>query len=354
MIAFLVDDISLPGGAERVICNVANLFVEELNKDVLIITTNKKNSNLFYNLNKNVLIINLNIYNTQKNKYIKKFEVIKKLKKIDKNYNIDKYFGVGTLNTLLLKLALIKKNIYAYEHIEYDAIKKILIPFRQIIYPKLKGIIVLTEIDKIKYLKLNDKVFLIPNFLSFYPKDSSSLNNKVILSIGRLTARKGFDYLIKSCNLIKEELKDWNVIIIGEGEEKEALYNLIKSYKLEEIIKIHLPTNNIIKYYENASIYVMPSLYEGFGMVLIEAMALGVPCISFNCPTGPGDIIKNNQDGFLVKEKNIMELSKCMKKLILDEELRKIFGKNAKKNVLRFSKERIKILWESLLCEEKK
>lgn len=350
-ISFLVDDISLPGGAERVICNVANFLYEECGEDIEIITITQKNSELYYYLNNKIVVQNLKI-NTRKNTILKildKIKIIRAIKKIKS----DMYIGVGTLATLLMYLSISKDKLFAYEHIEFDAVNKKLRLFRNYIYKQIKGIICLTSIDKEKYLRLSKNVYLIPNFLPFYPEEKSSLEQKKILSVGRLTKRKGFDMLIQAISFIKNEIKDWNIEIIGEGEEKENLLNLIKKEKLEKNIIITSPTTKIIEKYLESSIYVMSSTYEGFGMVLAEAMSCGVPCISFDCPTGPGDIIENNIDGILVEEKNTIALAEAIKKIIKDENLRKEMGKKAKLNILKYSKIEIASKWILFLKNEK-
>ena len=100
--------------------------------------------------------------------------------------------------------------------------------------------------------------------------------------------------------------------------------------------------------YLNSSIYIMSSRYEGFGMVLIEAMACGVPCISFDCPYGPSDIIEDGEDGYLIDYLNTQALADGICKLIENPELRKEFGKNARKNVLRYSRDNVMQQWVNL------
>lgn len=350
-ISFLVDDISLPGGAERVICNVANFLHDECKVDVEIVTITQKNLELFYFLDKNIKITNLCV-NTRKNIFLKiidKIRIVIELRKI----NSDIYMGVGTLSTFLLYLSIKKTKIFAYEHIEFDSINTKLKYIRSYIYKKIKGIICLTSIDMEKYKQLSKNVYLIPNFLSFYPKENSTLENKKILSVGRLTKRKGFDMLVKALDLIKFEISSWKIDIIGEGEEKENLLKLIKEKGLDKNISILDPTREILNNYLNTSIYVLPSIYEGFGMVLAEAMSCGVPCVSFDCPTGPKDIIKDKEDGFLIEEKNIEKLAEAIKKLVNDEKLRKCMGKKAKINILKYSKEKISEDWREFLKKEK-
>ncbi len=142
--------------------------------------------------------------------------------------------------------------------------------------------------------------------------------------------------------------KFWKLDIFGEGEDYDFLQQLILSKKLEHAITINPPTENIILEYLNSSVYVMSSRYEGFGMVLVEAMSCGLPCISFDCPDGPAEIIQNNEDGVIVENGNISLLAEKIKLLIHDEKFRIKIGKKAKENVKRFSPNIIMKEWNNL------
>ena len=123
---------------------------------------------------------------------------------------------------------------------------------------------------------------------------------------------------------------------------------LIKDRKLEHSITIHPFTQNITQEYLNSSILALSSNYEGFGLVLIEAMSLGVPCVSFDCPFGPSEIIRNQEDGLLVKNGDIQGFANALCHLIEHEAERKAFGKRAKQNITRYSLRNIMPQWEIL------
>ncbi len=132
-------------------------------------------------------------------------------------------------------------------------------------------------------------------------KNYSTLESKSILSIGRFTKQKGFDILISFIAVFFEKNPDWKLTLIGEGPLKNDIEYLVKRKGLENNIKIKEPTNYIEKEYLKSSIYIMTSKYEGFPMVLLEAKAFGLPIIAFDCPTGPSEIIRNGEDGFLIE-----------------------------------------------------
>lgn len=142
-----------------------------------------------------------------------------------------------------------------------------------------------------------------------------------ILAAGRLTKQKGFDLLINAYKLICEDIKE-NLIIIGEGEEEEKLKQLISEYALESRVILLGYQKNPFKYMKNAKVFVLSSLWESFALVIVEAMACGVPVISTDCPSGPGEIITNKLNGILVLTQDEKELSKAILRLLNNDELR--------------------------------
>lgn len=350
-VSFLVDDISLAGGAERVVVDLSN-SLKKIGLTINIYTVKKDYNEPFYEIDPNIKIINLN-QSTEKTilkKIFQNFKILKKLNRIEKIENSDLLFGVSTLNTIRLYFSILNsQKIYAYEHIEFNSVSKKLSSLRKIVYRKIFGVVCLTEKDKAEYLEMNNNVSVIENRLPFYPESLSSKKENIILGVGRLTKRKGFDMLISAFSLINSN--NWILKIVGEGVEKKELLKQIKELKLEKKVLIEDFTKNIKREYEKSSVYVLSSTYEGFGMVLIEAMAYGNPCVSFDCPNGPSDIIKDKVDGFLVEPNNVKELSEKIKLLMNDGEKREKMGKEARSNVLRYSEENIMKKWKKLLSK---
>ncbi|EAI3083913.1 glycosyltransferase, partial [Campylobacter coli] len=194
----------------------------------------------------------------------------------------------------------------------------------------------------------------IPNFIPNISKKKSDLSQKNILSIGRMTLedQKGFLRLIDIWKIVqkKEIYKDWTLTIVGEGKLKKTIEQKIKEDKLENSIILKPFTKEIEKEYLKASIYVMTSYFESFGMVLIESANYNIPSISFDIYSGPKEIIENKKSGFLIKDGNLQEFADKICLLMDNENLRKQMGQNAKKKIQNeFSKEIIMQKWIKLI-----
>ena len=212
---------------------------------------------------------------------------------------------------------------------------------------KLDALVLLTKQDADSW-QGTTKTYVIPNSLPFYPQESSTCENKRAISVGRLSEQKGMEYLIEAWSYVHKSHPDWKLDIYGYGELKEEMTRSIAALNLTDVISINEPTNDIIQKYLESSIYIMSSRFEGFGMVLLEAMACGVPCISFDCPYGPADIIRSGEDGFLVEHLNTRALANSICQLIEQPGLRKQFGEKAKKNIIRYSKDNVMKQWTEL------
>ena len=174
---------------------------------------------------------------------------------------------------------------------------------------------------------------------------------KVVLGVGRLAFQKGFDILIKAFSRIARNHLDWDLVILGEGPERLVLENLTSTLCLNE--RVYLPglVGNISDWYKAADIYVMSSRFKGFPNTLAEALASGCPAVSFDCDTGPRDIIRHEIDGLLVSPGDVEALSSAMTRLMDNEALRSEFAARAVEARERFSIERIGVMWEELFNE---
>lgn len=189
---------------------------------------------------------------------------------------------------------------------------------------------------------------IIPNMINtdhFYQSDCT---HKRVICAGRLNEQKGFDLMVKAWKNVAARHKDWELAIFGDGELKEVLVQQVQIYNLSDSVKIMPFTDNIYKEYTQSSVFVLSSRYEGFGLVLAEAMSCGIPCISFDCHYGPSDIIKDGKDGLLVTNGDIAALANAICWMIEHDDERKAMGRRAKQNVDRYSPKVIMAQWNDL------
>lgn len=206
--------------------------------------------------------------------------------------------------------------------------------------------VVLTNEDKGYWGDLPN-IEVIPNAAIHVSKNYSEVKNKRVIAVGRLDYQKGFDRLIQAWKLVQYtgQFTDWKLDIFGQGEWREMLQQMIDEQGLQNTAKINPPTNAILNEYVHSSLLVMSSNYEGFGMVLVEAMSCGVPVISFDCKCGPKDIIQSGINGLLVPNGDIQALADAMMKVMGDEAYRKMLSQNARKVVDTYSEQAVMSQW---------
>jgi len=169
-----------------------------------------------------------------------------------------------------------------------------------------------------------------------------------ILALGRLVSQKGFDYLIEA--FANSKAKDnVDLLICGEGDDKEKLQVMIDERGMTGKIILKGNVENPFAYYAKADFYVLSSRHEGFPNILIEALACGCPCISFDCKTGPNEIIKDGENGLLIEAENVLALTQGIDRLDNDKALQDTFRKNANKSVAHLSPEVIAREWIKLV-----
>lgn len=209
-------------------------------------------------------------------------------------------------------------------------------------------LVTLTRADAVFWNKYISHVEIIPNMITITPTLTSDYEAKNVISVGRYSYEKGFDRLIEAWRLLADKFPDWKLYIYGNGDRVE-FECLTRRYRLENSVFCMSATDDIASKYAQCSIYVMSSRYEGFGLVLTEAMSCGLSCVAFDCPYGPSEIIDDGKDGYLVENDNVYMLADKMSKLMADGNLRRKLGEMARHSIVRYSKRDIMDRWISLL-----
>lgn len=326
-ILFLIGNLNNAGGTERVCSLIAN-ELDKVGYEVMIVSISE-GTEPFFPLSNRIKITTL--FKKSDRAIHRAPKIIYKLRKLVKSENINTLIVVESMSVLFSIPAIqgLIINHICWEHFNFDEDlgKKSRRFARQLAAIYCDYVVTLTEADRQKWLEGTKhhkaKIISIPNPSPFTPQSYvKETSIKTVLAVGRLTHQKGFDLLLRAWKKVHEEFPNWELNIVGEGEDRNQLETFINKNNLNDSVKLVGNTNEVDKYYRNAEIFCLSSRYEGFGMVLIEALAFGIPIVSFNCELGPSEILEGT-GSILVPKENIELLAKALIKFISDEKLRK-------------------------------
>ncbi|MGM9850098.1 MAG: glycosyltransferase [Bacilli bacterium] len=357
------------GGIERAITDLANSLVE--NYSVEIVSTYKVYDEPVNRLDRRIKVKYLTLLKPNKKEFkiaLKKFRLISAFKE-----------GIKSIKILKLKKELMIEFIkqcdsdviistrdihnewlgeYAregvlkigWEHNHHHGNEK----YAKKIIESCKNLdyFVLVSKDLANYYKerVNPKCVYIPNLVS-KADVTSDLKSPNLVSVGRLSKEKGFIDLIDVFALVHMMYPEWKLNLIGDGEEKDKIISKIHKYGLEDSVIMHgfLDKDKVGKILSESSIYLMTSFTESFGIVLLEAFSYGVPCVAFDSAEGANEIISNNWDGYLIKDRDIDEMAKRVCHLIGNYSRRFIMGQNAIKKANKYSLEEVREKWIKII-----
>lgn len=376
-IIYLLKSFAAKGGEERVMADKMN-YLAEHGYQITLLTYEQGEHKLSYPLHPTIRHHDLNtrFFTVTKEPLGKKIfhlaalrkKFVKRLK--DKIREIQPDLLISTIIPLKNANLLIKVkketniNIWLESHLAYKATiratdfnKKTIKYQIAKLYDRwnLKAVqhcdclIALTNGDAEHWQNYCHNVKVIPNPITYIPKELPlyKLPHRII-AVGRLHAQKGFDLLIQAFSLIANRIPNWYIDIYGHGIEEEHLKELIKSKCLENRIHLKGETDKIFEEYQKSQLFVLSSRYEGWGLVLVESMACGTPCISFRCEYGPEDIITNNIDGLLVNDGDISDMANKILWMATHPVERQEMGKKAREKAFQYSKEIIMNNWIDL------
>jgi glycosyltransferase involved in cell wall biosynthesis len=219
-------------------------------------------------------------------------------------------------------------------------------------YPRLAALVVLTERDREEYLSLLDgrpPVSQIPNAVGDIAPPFADMTARTVLAAGRLNPQKGLDLLIDAFARVAPEHPGWVLRIVGHGRERESLQTRIDSLGLTDRVTLAGPTEDMAGEMARASVYALSSRWEGFPLVLIEAMSKGMAVAAYDCPTGPAELVDDHRNGLLVAPEDVAGLAAALGELMADEELRRRCAAAALRTAERYTLREIGARWDALL-----
>ncbi|WGJ16194.1 glycosyltransferase family 4 protein [Methylocapsa sp. D3K7] len=274
--------------------------------------------------------------------------------------------AVGMMSTACVTLALAgwgltKIEVIGSVHIHPPSVptKAVWKWIESIAYGQLSAVVALTQTTATWLIAHTNsrQIRVIPNPVQWplpvtgpyiEPDDLCRPGRKIILAVGRLVPQKGLDLLISAFATIAERRQDWDLVMLGEGAERQRLQSQITARGMDSRALLPGWAGNLAAWYKRAGLFVMSSRFEGFPNTLVEAMAHGLPAVSFDCDTGPRDIIRNGEDGLLVPPQDLPALTEAVDRLMGDADLRRRLGVKAKETRDRFSMESVAAMWEDL------
>lgn len=210
---------------------------------------------------------------------------------------------------------------------------------------RLDAFVVLTDEDRKAWGNVPN-IHVIPNFITDIPSVHSLCQNKTVVAVGRYTWQKGFDMLLRAWRKVEDVRQDWQLKIVGAGDSSE--YSRLAQELQLKCVEFSGPVKDVNEVFGQSSIMAFSSRYEGFGMVLIEAMACGVPTVSFACPCGPSDIISDGIDGYLVSDFDVDVFADRLLSLMSADKERSVMGSRARDNMMRFRQVDVMRRWMAL------
>ena len=372
-VLYCIGALSTPGGTERVLSTKASIFADKYNIEVHIATIST-NTNRFYHFSNNIIFHDLSYsYSGKsyltipiiKNYLIKKdiySEYEKLIKDIKPNIVIvmergtDDFYIPNICHKLDVPVArefhFAKEAVYSRAKIMDSMLSRLryLLNYKRIFraFDNYDYMLLLTEKDQ-REGNYKTKTIVIPNIVIPLVEENDIAdvkNNKTFISVGSMNdRRKGFDSIIKAWATISTKYPDWKFEIWGSGPYASSLNKLITEMGVDESVKLCGTTNNISEKLQKSAFYVSGAVAEGLPMVLIEAMSCGLPCIAYDCPTGPSDIITDGKDGILVPLNNLEGLINSIENEINNVEMRVKQGICAREKSKLFTEEIIIPKW---------
>lgn len=374
-IVYCLPQLYRPGGIERIVSIKANYLADVLGYEVVLILANQQNRTPFYRISDKIHLYDLEIdydailYLPLIKRVISKQKLQKehRAKLEDLLFRIKADIVISTLGNEASMIPSLKdgsRKVLEFHFCKghkrkmanafrFGFITKLAYYFRcwqeeNLIIPKYDRFVVLTNEDLQSWKKHVANVLCIPNIIPFDNIERTTLNNKIVLSVGRLDAQKNFSKMITLWEQVCKQNKEWQLHIYGEGDDREKIEKIIKEKKLESTVFLKGNSNNLLNVYKEASIFTMTSAYEGMPMTMLEAKAIGLPVVSFAFPCGPKDLIDDGKDGYVVEVGDDEKYVSSLLELMNDSNLRNKFGENSYLRARQYRSRAVMDMWNNL------
>lgn len=353
-IAYCIHSLNLSGGMERVLSLKASRLAEDYGHEVYIVTASMKGRKPAFPLSPKVNLVDVGVsdrFGPGLLTYGRRLDKV--LTRISPDVTVslcgnDVYY-VPSCKDGSIKLAefhfshdkfMLKYGDGPYARWRTRKLEKAL--------RKFHTLVVLTEADARTWREILPSVKQIYNPLTFSPSDSSPLTSKRFIAAGRLEKQKDYPSMVTAWKKVTERHPDWTLDIFGDGHRKDEIEHMIAYAGLEGKVRLMGRSSDIRGEMLRSSGLLLSSRFEGFPMVLLEAAALGLPMVSFDCHYGPSEIVRTGENGILVPMGDTDAMAEAVCRLIEDEDLRRRLGEGAYASAQAFLPERVMDQWDSL------
>lgn len=329
-IYFFMKDVSLTGGTERVTVNLSSLFCQKGHRVTIVSYYHGKEPMTYRPMDGVRVVYLLNERCPDSGSrlvrlrlFVKALGALRRFFRNDAVSKDDVIISQNFFSNVLMWLTGNARRVIGCEHFKYDVYSKMVRAIRCYVYSHLKCIVTLTEKDRKRFMRHieSDRTATIANMVIAKENVEPDPQSKEMIAVGRLTAQKGFDMLIDAMALVKVKHPEWKVNIFGEGEDKEMLQMRIDKLGLQGNVALRGYSTDIDGEFCKSAFFVLSSRFEGFPLVLIEALGQGMPSVAFDCPEGPAQLLENG-GGILVEKENVNKLAEAICYMIEHPEFR--------------------------------
>lgn len=363
-ILYIFRSLAVCGGIERILVDKMNFLAERCGIDVYLLTSDQGSHRVIFELSNGVHHEDLGICFYQQYRFhgLHRLKIARRMNRqyrhlfADRLHKIQPDLIVCTTADKIGIIAKVKGNIplvveshsictRTLNHGRSWLQRKLYRHYFLNSLSKADYVVALTEGDAKEWQKYHPQVMVIPNFIHPHEEHISDLSSNKAILVGRFDYQKRVQDAIYIWKKVRERHPNWVLEVYGDGEMRQEVCSLVSSVGG---VTIHLPTSQIFQAYRECSFLISTSLFEPFGLVIPEAMSCGLPVVAFDCPYGPSNLIADEKDGYLIKDRDIDAFVNRICGLIDNPELRKAMGQTARMSSQRYSVEQIMTLWLQL------